>query len=89
MISTAGIFLIIKDLNYKKKYCKQIELFSRLSFGIYLSHMLFVYPFNLWISQLRLESYIQIPITVITSGFCSFVLVWLLSKLPFSKYIIG
>lgn len=89
IICTAGIFLIIKDWNYKKKYCKQIELFSKFSFGIYLSHMLFVHPFNLWISHFLLESYIQIPITVIISGICSFVFVWLISKLPFGKYIIG
>lgn len=89
VFTTAGVFVLIQNINYKETLKKPVELISKLSFGIYLSHMLFTYPFRIWISQFELASYIQIPVTVVFSGICAFVLVYLISKLPFGKYIIG
>ncbi len=89
VFTTAGVFVLIQNINYKETLKKTIELISKLSFGIYLSHMLFTHPFRIWISQFELASYIQIPVTVVFSGICAFVLVYLISKLPFGKYIIG
>lgn len=89
VFTTAGVFVLIQNIKYKETLKKPVELISKLSFGIYLSHMLFTHPFRIWISQFELASYIQIPVTVVFSGICAFVLVYLISKLPFGKYIIG
>lgn len=89
VFTTAGVFVLIQNIHFKEKQKKPVELFSKFSFGIYLSHMLFTHPFRLFLSQYALASYIQIPLTVFFSGICAFVLVYLISKLPFSKYIIG
>lgn len=89
IFTTAYAFVIVRNIPFKGVLRTQVETFSKYSFGIYLSHMLFVHPFRIWISQFGFDSYMQIPITVIVCGACSFLLVWLISKLPFSKYIIG
>ncbi|MBR4918810.1 MAG: acyltransferase [Bacteroidales bacterium] len=89
VFATAYAFVIIQNTSFKGVLRKQVEVFSKYSFGIYLCHMLFIHPFRIWISQFGFDSYIQIPITVIVCGTCTYLLVWLISKLPFSKYIIG
>ena len=66
-----------------------VESISKLSFGIYLIHMLFMYPFRLWIAQFNLNYAIQLPLTVLIIGVMSYVTSWIISKLPFGKYIIG
>lgn len=87
--TTAGVFVLIQNMKYKETLKKPVELLSKLSFGIYLSHMLFTHPFRIWISQYGLASYFQVPVTAIFSGICAFVLVYLISRLSFGKYIIG
>lgn len=89
VFATAYAFVFIQNTSFKGKLRKQVEAFSKYSFGIYLCHMLFMQPFRVWISQFGFDSYIQIPVTAIVCGSCAFGLVWLISKLPFSKYIIG
>ena len=68
---------------------QSIESISKLSFGIYLIHMLFMYPFRLWIAQFNLNYAIQLPLTVLIIGVMSYVTSRIISKLPFGKYIIG
>lgn len=87
--TTAYAFVILQNRSYKEALKKRVESFSKYSFGIYLCHMLFMQPFRIWVSQFGFDSYLQIPITVIVCGTCAYILVWLISKLPFSKYIIG
>ena len=89
VFTTAGVFVLIRNFKYKETLKEPVELISKLSFGIYLSHMLFTHPFRIWISQYGLGSYIQIPVTAVFSGICAFVLVYLISRLSFGKYIIG
>lgn len=89
VFTTAFAFVIIQNTSFKGKLRKQVETFSKYSFGIYLCHMLFMQPLRIWISQFGFDSYLQIPITVVACGSATFLLVWLIAKLPFSKYIIG
>lgn len=67
-----------------------LENVSRLSFGIYLVHI-FVMRSILWKTDaiLALPGLIQIPVITILTLTISFVIIWILSKLPFSKYIVG
>lgn len=68
---------------------KLILKISELSFGIYLVHMVFLYPFRLWIATFNLHYAIQLPLTVFVVGTCAFLVSWAISKLPFGKYLIG
>lgn len=85
---TLLVFVMVSSIKWKKQ-SNVILLFSKLSFGIYLTHMLFMYPFNQWISQFHINYVIQVPISVTCVGVLSFIFTWLLNKLPFSKYILG
>lgn len=66
-----------------------VSSISKYSFGIYLCHMCFLYPFNHWIAKFGLNYAFQIPITAIVIGLLSFCVTWCISKIPGSKYIIG
>lgn len=68
---------------------KLVLKISELSFGIYLVHMVFMYPFRLWIANFNLHYAVQLPLTVLVVGVCAFLVSWAISKLPFGKYIIG
>ena len=62
---------------------------SKYSFGIYLFHMVILFPFKQWIGDYNLNYAIQIPITVLVVAPLSYLASWGISKLPFGKYIIG
>lgn len=94
MSTTVFVFIVIYNIKLPRffetgKGKNLIIKISELSFGIYLTHMLILYPFRMWIGQFNLNYAIQIPITVIMVGTCSFFISWVISKLPIGKYIIG
>lgn len=83
-------FLFFKGINYKESnFLKFILLFAELSFGIYLCHMLFMKPIQLWIVKFHMHYALQIPLVAFISGILSFIFVWLLSKIPYNKFFIG
>ena len=72
---------------------KQIAIInevSKLSFGIYLIHILIMRNVLWKVSVItELPGAIQIPTMMFLTFLLSFVAVWVLSRLTFSKYIIG
>lgn len=87
---STSCFLFFKTVNYDKwKFIKLIQFISKYSFGVYLSHWLFILPIKYTLTQYHINYLIQMPCTafiILTISLCCVVL---LSKLPFSKYIIG
>ena len=83
-------FLIIKHIRWSDRMKKICYDFANHSFGIYLVHLI-VMRRILWplIEPLHLHYAIQIPLVVILTAGISYGIVHLLSKLPYSKYIIG
>lgn len=93
MCTTLSAFIVIMNSSsvvrvMSGKFKKIVLFVSRYSFGIYLTHMLFMYPFRLWILQYQLNYIFQIPITVLVVGILSVLFTWLLSRIPFTKYLI-
>lgn len=83
-----GIFSFINRHECRlPEWCSTL---SRLSFGVYLVHIL-VMRHIVWKSQLiqAMSGVSQIIAIAAVTLLSSFLLTWLLSKLPFSKYIIG
>lgn len=81
-------FVLINQCPNKK--IAIINEVSKLSFGIYLIHLLIMRNLLWRISVItELPGVIQIPVVLILTFLLSFIGVWLLSKLTFSKYIIG
>ena len=81
------IFLFFKQLNGGGNVV--IVSIAKYSFGIYLSHMLFMAPFKQMIAPYHLHYAIQIPITALVTGCLAYVFVWMLSKNKFSNYLFG
>lgn len=85
-----GWFMLIKKTFENKKAVNLITTFSNCSFGVYLIHI-FIMRYFLW--NLDFISahggLIQIILTTILTLGISYLLVFMISKLPFSKYIIG
>lgn len=81
-------FVVINKCPNKK--IAIINEVSKLSFGIYLIHI-FIMRNVLWRASLIIElpGVIQIPVVMISTLVLSFLVVKLISRLPFSKYIIG
>ena len=81
-------FVLINELPNKRN--TSISKIARASFGIYLVHI-FIVSSILWklgfVSSL--PGMLQIPVVAISAFMISYWVSWAISKLPFSKYIIG
>lgn len=83
-------FLVLKHIKWTNRMKRMCYDFANHSFGIYLVHLLVMRKF-LWplMEPLQLHYAIQIPMVVILTAVLSYYVVHLISKLPYSKYIIG
>jgi surface polysaccharide O-acyltransferase-like enzyme len=83
-------FLVLKHIKWTNRMKRICYDFANHSFGIYLVHLL-VMRKVLWpiLEPLQLHYAIQIPLVVILTAVLSYLVVHLISKLPYSKYIIG
>ena len=83
-------FIIIKRINLSSRAKQIVYDFAQHSFGIYLVHILImrqlIWPL-LW--KYNIHYIIQIPLIVFLTALLSYSLVHLISKLPYSKYIVG
>lgn len=88
---TCCLFLLLKDvrIDVNSKLYALVKHISALSFGIYLCHMLVLKVFmeNIYV-HLSASWYYQVIAMFLTFG-GAYVMSWLLSMLPFKKYIIG
>lgn len=85
------IFTIIKDSSpIPPKVQKPIFLIAKYSFGIYLVHILIIREL-VWrfFENHHIFVLLETPLIAIISLILSFVLLKILAKLPYSKYIIG
>ena len=87
---SAGWFMMAKKYLDNKKALALTTTLSNCSFGVYLAHIFIMRNF-LWHLDFisAFGGLIQIILTTILSLIISYSLVYLISKLPFSKYIIG
>ena len=87
-------FLVIQILMRKNPIADNmahvIERVSNLSFGIYLMHIYFLTEIS-WklCDYLQLIGVLQIILTVMITFTMSFIVSWMISKLPYSQFLIG
>ena len=83
-------FIIIKHIHLSSRVKHIVYDFAQHSFGIYLVHILIMrkvlWPL-LW--DYNIHYAIQIPLIVFLTALLSYIIVHLISKLPYSKYIVG
>ncbi|QZE15405.1 acyltransferase [Halosquirtibacter laminarini] len=90
VLMTVGVYLMFQKLSLSNNASKWVTTLSKRSYGIFLVH----YILNLWIapiiaSNLSINEGIeQLLVTLIVFTIAN-VIVWLLSYIPKSRYIIG
>ncbi|MFN5459946.1 MAG: acyltransferase [Bacteroidota bacterium] len=88
ILVAVGIFLLFKDfVRFNSKF---ILFFSKYSYGTYLVHVLILTAFGeLGISNVFSNPIIGIPIISALCFFVSTLIIWVVNKLPFGKFISG
>ena len=92
LLMTASIFVLIKNVNiYLSAVLKKTrDLIDKHSYGIYLSHILVLnYLIMYGVDWDLIHPLIGIPLTTIITLIVSVAIVYLISKIPFGKYISG
>lgn len=86
-----GLFLFFKNLKYENKHLFKVRNFiSRNSYGIYLVHVIVLYFLStIGLNWKFINPFLGIPVTVVFCLFLSGLIIYLLSKLPYGKYIAG
>lgn len=89
-IFVVSIFTIIQSLSIHIGKHKIISKFANYSFGIYLIHIIVIRQFVwLFFETLYINPIIKTSIVTIISFILSAVIIKIISKFPFSKYIVG
>lgn len=87
---TAIPFIICKNFTFSSlKPNNLVITFAKYSFGIYLFHYVLLIPLRPFLTQFHIHYALQIPVTAVVVGIVSLCIVVLLSKVPFSKYLLG
>ena len=91
ILMTFGVFMMCKAIPQQKAPCYGFDnSLSRLSYGVYLLHVIVLY--SVFFDLLKGWE-LSTPAFILTLTVCTFTLsnliTWLLSKLPFGKYLVG
>ncbi|KAK8898399.1 hypothetical protein M9Y10_000684 [Tritrichomonas musculus] len=89
MIS-CGFFLLLRKIQCNNQkivaFCKDVAL---KSYGMYLAHILILDQFHLLFDPNNKRPYIFIPLISICTYIVTYIVIKLISCIPYSKYIIG
>lgn len=93
-----SVFLLVKSIKWDRVFAKKqdffvkgIETLSRASFGIYLLHFIILNELvrsGIGVLKVDAPSILRVPITDITVFSISFVVIYLLRKIPLVKKIV-
>ena len=91
-LMTAGLFLLFRNLHGdggNRVPWPLIDDLSRMSFGIYLAHILVLNAVHSLLASKIANAFLRIPAIAITTFVITYVGVKLISLLPGSKYLVG
>ena len=87
---SVGLFLLLKDVRPGAgRFTGVVTDISRLSYGIYLIHIMLLNFFHGWLDPLVASAGIKIPVLALCTFVSSYAVVKLISLLPGSKYVVG
>lgn len=91
LMMTYAVFSIFQKIEIRsERTMLWLNRIAALTFGIYLCHFIVVQmSYDLIYNYLNIAPYFKIPIAAILAFTVSGLVVWVLSKLPFKKYLIG
>lgn len=93
LLATFGIFLMFTCI-HQTEAPQIVTKLSKISFGMYLMHMFFLEPIATAliagnVAAPLLPVAITIPLIAMLTFICCAVTCWIISHIPYSKYIIG
>ena len=93
LLATSGMFLMFSTIE-RKQSPRIIGELSRLSFGMYLMHLLFLAPIAKMViggnvAEPLIPVWLAIPVIAASTFICSCITAKIISFIPGSKYIIG
>ena len=87
---TFGIFLLLRKLECKnEKFCNFLQDVAIKTYGMYLTHIFFLDAFHEVFDPDSKNPIIFITVVTLVSFISSYIVIKILSYIPFSKYIIG
>jgi surface polysaccharide O-acyltransferase-like enzyme len=87
---TAGIFLLFRNVRGSDSFgWRLINDLSRLSYGMYLAHIIVLNAVHGRLAPLIGNAFVRIPVIALTTFAITYLGVKLISLLPKSKYIVG
>ncbi len=91
MLFAAGLFLLSKNKDITQPFFVKIRNFiSRYSYGIFLVHVLVLFKlYDFGLSWNFINPVLGIPITVLSTLIVSSLIIFIVNKIPFGKYISG
>jgi surface polysaccharide O-acyltransferase-like enzyme len=91
MVQSIAIFLLFKDIEIRNKYLSVIQhTISDYSYGIYLVHILVIgIFFNNDIFWTMAHPLISLPLVTVMTLVTSFIIIYIIRKIPFGNYISG
>ncbi|MFL9831939.1 acyltransferase family protein [Flavobacterium sp. ST-87] len=91
LMCSIGMYMYIKDKNVKNQYIlKFLNLMNRFSYGIYLVHVLVLtFLTKAGITCFFIHPLIGVPVTSLLCLSFSVLIVYIINKLPYGKYVSG
>lgn len=90
LFMTAALFLLVKKVRISSPaICLALANLTKCGFGIYVVHYFFVGPSYMLANWMGTPVSVLVPVSALFAFVASWALVYLLRKLPFSRYIVG
>ena len=91
-VMTAGLFLLFRNIHPNRgdsPLWRLIDDMSRMSYGMYLAHIIVLNTIHSHLASLLGNAYLRIPAIALTTFVLTYLAVRLISLLPGSRYLIG
>jgi surface polysaccharide O-acyltransferase-like enzyme len=92
-VMTAGLFLLFRNIHANRgsnnPVWRLIDDLSRLSYGMYLAHIIVLNAVHSLLAPLLANPFLRIPAIALTTFVLTYLAVKLISLLPGNKYLIG
>jgi surface polysaccharide O-acyltransferase-like enzyme len=91
-VMTAGLFLLFRNMRGDREHdssWRVIEELSRLSYGVYLAHIIVLNAVHARIAPLIGNAFLRIPTIAIVTFVITYMAIKLISLVPGSKYVVG
>lgn len=92
VVSSAAFFLILLrlakgEISLSGKARKWVDTLCTCSFGIYLSHILFLNLYMEYVPSTKVPSYMGIPLVTVGIAIISFLFIYIIRKIPGGKWL--